>query len=159
MDIFFNIAALGRPKELKDFLALALNRELINCVNDLGENALIQCVHGAHFAADAQALQRYVTCAEMLIEAGVDVNGADADARTAVHWAVQLNRRPLLEVLLNKGAVVDVEDRLGFKPFHLAVQCNAIDCISALATTANKQVRLVIHNVCNMRTRQTNFVG
>ena len=140
-DLFFTIAALGRPKELRDFLALPMHKELVNCVNEQQENALIQCLHEAHHVSDVTSLQRFSECLELLIAHGVNINGADADARTAVHWAVQLNLPSLLDVLVKKGASLDVEDRFGFKPLHLAIHCDVMDCVSVLARGCRGKVR------------------
>ena len=48
-----------------------------------------------------------------LLRQGADVNAAQADGMTALHWAAQTNRPEIAEVLLYAGASVKVTTRLG----------------------------------------------
>lgn len=48
-----------------------------------------------------------------LLESGVDVNFRDIDGRTALHVAACQGRPDVVEMLLAKGANVDIEDQWG----------------------------------------------
>lgn len=48
-----------------------------------------------------------------LLESGIDVNFGDIDGRTALHVAACQGRPDVVDLLLQKGAKVDPEDRWG----------------------------------------------
>ena len=56
-----------------------------------------------------------------LLKQNVDVNVAQADGATALHWAAHWNDVPLADALLRAGATVDAATDLGVTP--LAVAC------------------------------------
>jgi ankyrin repeat protein len=49
-----------------------------------------------------------------------DVNAAQPDGMTALHWAVQRRDLPMMNVLLEAGAKHDLTNRTGAKPVYLA---------------------------------------
>lgn len=51
--------------------------------------------------------------AQLLIEHGVEINRPDVTGRTALHWAVDNNNMPLVELLLAKGGNVNAYNRGG----------------------------------------------
>ncbi|HWP38125.1 MAG TPA: ankyrin repeat domain-containing protein [Gemmatimonadales bacterium] len=56
-----------------------------------------------------------------LLKQGADVNAAQADGMTALHWAAQSGNVPMLRVLLSAGASTAAITRLGwYTPLHLA---------------------------------------
>ena len=55
-----------------------------------------------------------------LIEQGVDVNAANPDGATALHWAAHLNDGETLRLLLQAGAKVNVANVYGATPLALA---------------------------------------
>jgi ankyrin repeat protein len=55
-----------------------------------------------------------------LIKDRTDVNTAEADGTTALHWAVRLNDVPTAELLLRAGANVKAVNRYGVTPFSVA---------------------------------------
>jgi uncharacterized protein len=55
-----------------------------------------------------------------LLQKRVDVNAAEGDGATALHWAVYLEDAELVESLVAAGARVDVANDLGVTPLHLA---------------------------------------
>ena len=58
-----------------------------------------------------------------LIEAGYDVNQADAETVTLLHWAAINNRKELIKYLVSKGAVVDaIGGELQSTPLHWATR-------------------------------------
>jgi uncharacterized protein len=69
--------------------------------------------------ADA-AMQQNFEAIEQLIAAGADINEAQADGATALHWAVQWDDLTTAELLLAAGAKPDVSNRAGATPLRLA---------------------------------------
>jgi uncharacterized protein len=55
-----------------------------------------------------------------LIQQKADLNAAQADGMTALHWATRQNDLDTVQVLIKAGAKVDVVTRYGVTPFHLA---------------------------------------
>ena len=66
-------------------------------------------------ARDAAALRG-------LIAKGADVNGAEADGTTALHWAAYWSDLEAADLLIKAGAAADASTRLGATPLFLAVQ-------------------------------------
>jgi ankyrin repeat protein len=58
--------------------------------------------------------------ARALLARGADVNAADADGATVLHWAVDAGDPELTAALLAAGARVRVANRHGIAPLHLA---------------------------------------
>ncbi len=63
---------------------------------------------------------------ERLIEAGADINEADAVGRTPLHWAAEQGHAAVARLLIEKGAKVDTKERKGHyyrrTPLHLAAE-------------------------------------
>ncbi|HEX6997731.1 MAG TPA: ankyrin repeat domain-containing protein [Gammaproteobacteria bacterium] len=57
-----------------------------------------------------------------LIEAGADVNAAQGDGTTPLHWAVYRLDEELVRLLLARGAAADVRNRYGSSPLAEAVK-------------------------------------
>jgi uncharacterized protein len=55
-----------------------------------------------------------------LIQQKADVNGAQIDGATAVHWAVYKDDAEMLETLITAGALTDVKNREGITPLQMA---------------------------------------
>src|SRR5256885_9419448 len=55
-----------------------------------------------------------------LLQQKVDVNSAEADGTTALHWAVRADDLSLVDKLIAGGAKVKVANRYGVTPLHLA---------------------------------------
>jgi ankyrin repeat protein len=67
-----------------------------------------------------------VAAARTLMTRGADVNAAEADGTTALHWAVQRNDVELVTRLLKAGARVNATNQFGSTPmFEAAVTGNA----------------------------------
>jgi ankyrin repeat protein len=60
------------------------------------------------------------TVARALIARKVDVNAAEADGTTALHWAAELDDLAMAQALLKAGAKAQVANRNGVTPLHLA---------------------------------------
>jgi ankyrin repeat protein len=63
-----------------------------------------------------------VTEVRRLIDQGVDVNQAESDGATALHWASHQNDPEVVKLLLNAGAAVAAMNRYGVQPLSLAAE-------------------------------------
>ena len=57
---------------------------------------------------------------EALLAAGADVDAAQPDGATALHWAVHLDDAPMVDRLLLAGATVDATNEYGVTPLSIA---------------------------------------
>lgn len=82
------------------------------------------CVFSAWASADvADAVRdRDKPALRALLAAGKDVNAAQGDGSTALHWAAHWDDPEIAESLLLKGANVNARDSLGVTPLALACQ-------------------------------------
>ena len=70
--------------------------------------------------ADA-AMRNEVEVLRNLLSQGADVNAAQGDGMTALHWAAENGNVEMLEMLLSAGANSEAVTRLGrYTPLHLA---------------------------------------
>lgn len=70
---------------------------------------------------------------KLLVERGADVNAADTQKWTALHFAARDQKAPIVRVLLEAGAAVDPADGFGDTPLWRAVTKTAnLDVIKAL---------------------------
>ena len=68
-----------------------------------------------------------------LIKEGADVNGAQGDGMTALHWAALNGDSELAQMLLFAGANVGAKTRIGgYTPLHLAAQVGNANVIAPL---------------------------
>ncbi|MBI3789250.1 MAG: ankyrin repeat domain-containing protein [Gemmatimonadetes bacterium] len=82
--------------------------------------------------ADA-AMRGDATAVRALIKAGADVNAAQGDGMTALHWAAQRGDLEQLKMLLAAGARLDGMTRNGnYTPLHLAARAGALGTVNAL---------------------------
>ncbi len=65
---------------------------------------------------------RMLQAVRTALDAGADVNAANAAGRTAMHGAAAIRSTALIELLAVRGARVDVEDNEGQTPLDLATQ-------------------------------------
>ena len=75
----------------------------------LAEASLVDAVKSGNTAA-----------ARALLAKQADVNVAEADGTTALHWAAELDDLQMAEALLKAGAKAQVANRHGVTPLHLA---------------------------------------
>jgi len=87
----------------------------------LAESTLADLIKNGHRAA---ALE--------LIDRGADVNAAQPDGATPLHWAVYKIDVPLVEKLLDKGADADVTNRYGSSPLSEAVKVANVELVRTL---------------------------
>ena len=82
--------------------------------------------------ADA-AMRGDVDAVRALIDQGADVNGAQGDGMTALHWAAENGSAATAELLLNAGANLSAVTRLGgYTPLHLAAKAGSAEVVRAL---------------------------
>src|SRR6185503_20111147 len=83
-------------------------------------------VADAAMRGDAEAVRA-------LIRSGADVNAAQGDGMTALHWAAMSGNRDIAFAVLTAGAMVDARTRLGdYTPLHLAAQESRADVVALL---------------------------
>ena len=79
------------------------------------------------------AMNHDIVAVGTLIKAGADVNGAQGDGTTALHWAATHNDLAMTEMLLAAGADVRAKTRLGeMTPLFMAAKNGNADIIRAL---------------------------
>jgi ankyrin repeat protein len=90
-----------------------------------------------------------VEAVRSLLSEGADVNAAQGDGMTALHWAAELAHTAVADLLLSVGADVEAKTRIGsYTPLHLASRSGNGPIASALldagadpqATTTNSGV-------------------
>jgi ankyrin repeat protein len=82
--------------------------------------------------ADA-AMQGDIEIVRTLLRDGADVNAAQGDGMTALHWAAMNGDVDLMEVLLYAGATLEPTTRLGgYTPLHLASREGRAATVTAL---------------------------
>ena len=81
--------------------------------------------------ADA-AMRRDHESIRVLLREKVDVNAAQADGSTALHWVVREGNVELAQLLIRSGANVNVTTRYGVTPIELACTSGNVSMIDAL---------------------------
>ena len=101
--------------------------------------------------ADA-AMRGNIETVRSLLREGADVNAAQGDGMTALHWSAVNNNAEMIRVLLYAGANVETTTRLGgYTPLHLASREGLSESVRALlqagskATTATTTGVIAIH--------------
>ena len=68
-----------------------------------------------------------------LLQQGADINGAQGDGTTALHWAAFREDVPMARMLLNGGAKIDVTTRLGeMTPLFMAAKSGNAEILDLL---------------------------
>ena len=81
--------------------------------------------------ADA-AMRGDLDAVRSLINQGADVNGAQGDGMTALHWAAENGSAPTAALLLSAGANLSAVTRLGgYTPLHLAAKAGSAEVVRA----------------------------
>ncbi len=104
---------------------------MVSVIGALGLSTLLHAA-GPTTVVEA-ARQKDVQAVRALLKQGGDVNGAQGDGMTALHWAALQNDADLASMLLYAGANVRATTRLGaYTPLHLASQAGAAAIIEPL---------------------------
>ena len=72
------------------------------------------------------------TVRTLVAERTVDVNQAEPDGATALHWAVHRNEAELVDLLIAAGADVSAANRYGVRPISLAAENGNAGILAAL---------------------------
>src|SRR5262245_45825906 len=79
------------------------------------------------------AMRGDVAQVEALLKAGADVNEAQGDGMTALHWAAERGDPRMTDMLLRGGASVKAVTWIGeYTPLHLATKGGSADVIKLL---------------------------
>jgi ankyrin repeat protein len=101
-------------------------------------------VHAQSRSPVADAAQaKNAAAVKALLQGGADVNGAQGDGMTALHWAALNGDADLAAMLLYAGANVSARTRLGgFTPLHMAAQMGQFGVVARLlASSADVSAR------------------
>jgi ankyrin repeat protein len=86
--------------------------------------ALVALAVPIHAASDLRLIEavksRNIELVRSLLKERADVNARQGDGATALHWAVHLDDRNTVDLLLRAGAKADVADDTGVTPLYLA---------------------------------------
>ena len=72
------------------------------------------------------------TVTRTLLKQRADVNAADAEGMTALHWAAHWDDLDTVKLLVNAGAKAKVANRYGVTPLHEACTVGNVPMIEAL---------------------------
>jgi ankyrin repeat protein len=89
--------------------------------------------------ADA-AMRGDVASVQRLLEAGANVNEAQGDGMTALHWAARTTNTQLTELLVSEGSEVNAVTRIGaYTPLHLASQVGNAEIVRILLKAGSRR--------------------
>jgi ankyrin repeat protein len=99
----------------------------------VGALCISAIVHAASAPVADAAMKGDKDAVRTLLKQGADVNQAQGDGMTALHWAATSGHADLVETLLYAGANVRATTRLGaYAPIHVASQAGRAAIIDAL---------------------------
>ncbi|HZT75218.1 MAG TPA: ankyrin repeat domain-containing protein [Vicinamibacterales bacterium] len=105
---------------------------LVAAVAIAGASAAVAAAQSPSTVVDA-TMARDAAAVRALLRRGADVNTAQGDGMTALHWAAKNGDAELAAMLLEAGANVRATSRLGeYTPLHLAAASGAAPVIDAL---------------------------
>jgi ankyrin repeat protein len=69
---------------------------------------------------DAGTEDETLRAVQLLVERGANVNDVDANGETALHGAAYRGHNSVVQFLADKGAALDVKNRIGWTPLTIA---------------------------------------
>jgi len=90
-----------------------------------GSTALMFAIKNKSSTASAYAVRTLITC-------GADVQLADFQGRTALHWAAQYNQPEVIDILVAASADLNVTDSHGDSAYVTAIKSNSPDALKHL---------------------------
>src|SRR5688572_1862376 len=104
------------------FVALILSAALVSSLQAAGPSDIADAVQAKNVAAVRELLKK-----------GADVNAAQGDGMTALHWAALNGDADVAQMLLYAGANTGAKTRIGgYTPLHLAAQIGHASVIAPL---------------------------
>src|ERR1051325_4726910 len=95
--------------------------------------ALVVGVHASSSDVADAAKAKDVVAVKALLKTGADVNAAQGDGMTALHWAAANGDAAMVQMLLSAGANIRATTRLGaVTPLHRASQAGHSQVVAAL---------------------------
>ena len=99
-------------------------------------SALLSAAPSNSPVADA-AMRGDVEAVTALLKQGADVNAAQGDGMSALHWAGERGDAALVRLLLSGGANTTAVTRIGqYTPLHLAARAGSASAVTARTTAA-----------------------
>jgi ankyrin repeat protein len=79
-----------------------------------------------------------VTIAQILLDAGADVNAFSRDRGTPLHWAIATDQLPLVQLFVTVGANLDAKNSEDLTPLEFAQQQDRQEIVQFLQAEADK---------------------
>ncbi|NXH51965.1 ANKR7 protein, partial [Rhabdornis inornatus] len=93
----------------------------LNPCDELNKSPLMKAVEHQHR-----------DCAAILLEHGADPSHRGVSGNTALHFAIMVSNKSLVELLLEHGAYINAKNKLGYTPLTLAVTENCEEMVKFL---------------------------
>src|SRR5262245_55191706 len=114
-------------------------------IASLGSSALLMAVPASAPIADA-AMAGDKDGVRALLKQAADVNAAQADGMTALHWAAMKNDAELAQMLLYAGANIKATTRIGaYTPLILAAKNGSADVMAPVIKAGARRDRGAVH--------------
>jgi ankyrin repeat protein len=107
-------------QQLKEYRMPILHREII-----VPEPAASEYLNAASWNGDVITVKR-------LLMRGVEINEANSDGQTALHYGAATGNDEIVEYLLRAGASPNVQEKEGFTPLMYAAGFGYIEIVNAL---------------------------
>ena len=127
---------------------------VLNARDAEGMPILINCLKGSGQKNDEKD---HLECIKILVSTGIiNLNLKDGYGRTAIHWAIMLDKIEICQYLLKQGARLDVYDEAELlSPMHVAIGKCADNFVELICSLCSPEVNEIIF--CFHMTRTTFF--